>query len=196
MAGLLWKDRILLQNGGFIKPHTLIALATPHLPPRQHDWLFGRKLGGFMLQALIGKSGGDLLLKSDKYDKPILEKMASDEEYLEPLRHFTRLITYANVKHDPVINYGNAALTYKDICPIKTEEIFKEHPRPLVFHHETIEKDILPGVSSEMPDVEMMDKLCALPWTRYGILPSRGVLAHADMVKHYIYNGFTEIICL
>ena len=64
LVGLLWKEKMLSPIGS-IQPHTLITLATPHLPPRQHDWLFGRKFGAFLLEALIGKSGQGIYLLSN-----------------------------------------------------------------------------------------------------------------------------------
>ena len=229
IVGLLWKDNVLAPKGK-LKGHTLITLATPHLPPRQWDHLFGRKFGAWMLQALIGKSGKDLLLfhhgprksrhvssnnvdgdadtntsRSLEEDMPILQQMAVSPTYLDPLRNFTRLLTYANVKSDPVINYANAALSPTDLCPKRTEETQggKNVAKPLVFEHSRVVEDLeksgfmddefaeegedkgayqLKGVKSGMPDLEMMRNLSSLHWKRYGILPSRGVLAHADMV--------------
>lgn len=123
-----------------------------------------------MLQALIGKSGQDLLLMDgSNKDKPILEKMATDPSFIDPLKQFNKLITYANVKHDPVINYGNANLAYKDLCPIEVESTFKTLPKPHIFEHASheIEKDVLPGVMHSDPDEQMMEQLASLPWKRY-----------------------------
>ena len=53
------------------------------------------------------------------------------------------------------------------------------------------EKCQLPGLSSNiqdensLPDELMMEQLSSLPWKRFGIIPSRPVIAHADMVFLY-----------
>ncbi|KAJ3334091.1 hypothetical protein HDU91_002797, partial [Kappamyces sp. JEL0680] len=79
----------------------------------------------------------DLTLADGKGEtKPILEQMATLPQYIEPLKQFEKLIVYANVRGDPVINFGNAALSWGDACPKKAEESFKNHPRPHVFQYQ------------------------------------------------------------
>ena len=119
--------------------------------------------------------------------------MATDSLYLDPLLHFKRLITYANVKDDPVINYGNAALAYKDLCPKEIQKRYKDHPKPHIFHHdpESVVKDDLPGVNkAKMPDEMMMDRLSSLPWIRYGIIP----VCFSMILSHLILTLFVILV--
>ncbi|KAJ3277174.1 hypothetical protein HDV01_000226 [Terramyces sp. JEL0728] len=175
LVGLLYKENIIPDR---LKPRNFIALSTPHLPPAHQDWLFGKSLRNWGLKMLIGKSGVDLAMDDDQ-NKPILLQMA-EEPYTKPLAMFTKLILYANIRHDPVINYGNALLCKKDYPVRKAEKLHGQKPWPHVFEHdEPLEYHSCKDLEH---DEKIMHELMQLPWERYGIVPSRPLIAHADMI--------------
>ncbi len=70
--------------------------------------------------------------------EPILQQMALEDHFIEPLKRFQNLILYANVKSDPVINFGNAALAFKDLCHKTVKRKHSDADLPHVFEHSGI----------------------------------------------------------
>ncbi|KAJ3325880.1 hypothetical protein HDV06_002265 [Boothiomyces sp. JEL0866] len=175
LVGLLYKENIIPDR---LKPRNFIALSTPHLPPAHQDWLFGKSLRNWGLKMLIGKSGIDLAMEDD-HDKPILLQM-SEEPFTKPLSMFNKLILYANIRHDPVINYGNALLCRKDYPVRKAEKLHGQKSWPVVFQHDEPLEDY--DCKDLQHNDKIMQQLMQLPWERYGIVPSRPLIAHADMI--------------
>jgi hypothetical protein len=54
----------------------------------------------------------------------------------------------------------------------------------------SLTKGVAPN-SSHLPDEFMMEQLASLPWKRYGIIPSRPIIAHADMVS--LFRAFISL---
>jgi hypothetical protein len=168
-----------------IKPRFLMALSTPHLPPRQHDWLFGRFTTKCLLKLLLGKSGSDLWKETG-----ILYEMTLDS-YLEPLKLFEKLIVYANIKYDPVVDYSNA-----NICKNNYQYCKYNKNRPLVFEHDE-PLEVFSNVDDLDPEQLMLQRLMSVGWTRFAILPSRPLVAHVDMIvkSKFFSKKHGESIC-
>lgn len=82
-----------------------------------------------------------------------------------------------------VINYANANVLAKDYCPDKIALLSQRHTLPHVFEH-------IPDAEEEHgwakhEQYHLLKKLKELPWIRYGIVPKRALLAHADMVMKF-----------
>ncbi|KAJ3260279.1 hypothetical protein HK103_000914 [Boothiomyces macroporosus] len=131
---------------------------------------------------LIGKSGVDLAMQDDR-DKPILLQM-SEEPFTKPLAMFNKLILYANIRHDPVINYGNALLCRKDYPVCKAEKQHGQKSWPLVFQHdEPLEHYECKELAQ---DDKIMQQLMQLPWER------SWSLKHGEPIIDHIASHFDD----
>ncbi|KAJ2993270.1 hypothetical protein HDV02_002514 [Globomyces sp. JEL0801] len=178
LVGLLHHHQIIPK---VLTPIYFIALSAPHITP---DWHMGKTLNAKALKLIIGQSGKDLAttdaIGSD--NDPILLELSKP--------HYTN--TYANIRSDPVVEYGNANLTRYHYCNHKAKLKFKDVKLPYVFEHED-PIELIPQHQINSIQDEMLNNLMCLPWTRYAIIPSRPILAHADMIvrfkKHSLKHG-------
>ncbi|KAI8895026.1 putative serine esterase-domain-containing protein [Globomyces pollinis-pini] len=187
LVGLLHHHQIIPK---VLTPIYFIALSAPHITP---DWHMGKTLNAKALKLIIGQSGKDLAttdaIGSD--NDPILLEL-SKPHYTNVLLLFTKIMTYANIRSDPVVEYGNANLTRYHYCNHKAKLKFKDVKLPYVFEHED-PIELIPQHQINSIQDEMLNNLMCLPWTRYAIIPSRPILAHADMIvrfkKHSLKHG-------
>ena len=205
LVGLLFKEEWIPLK---LKPKYFICLSTPHLPIRYYDRFFPKAVSSVVARWLIGKSGAEMLMIdthkntfsiADRFRKsgtsgrdmdvptvPLLVKLC-DTEFIQGLASFEKLVCYANIRHDPVVNYANAALSRFDYCNKQAYLQFKNVDLPHIFlHKDPIDLEFVP----EDVDEELLIRLGSLAWTRYGIIPSRPILAHADMVIKFKYSKF------
>jgi hypothetical protein len=199
LVGLLFQGNWIPEN---LKPRYFISLSTPHLPLRYYDRFVPSAVSSAIANCLIGKSGQEMLMldtqtqgrsfadrfkchpkesQSELPEVPILVRLC-DKPYLDGLAAFQKLICYANIRHDPVVNYANAALTRFDYCNKRADKLFKSVELPHIFIDDRDEE--IDETSTEMED-RLLQQLACLPWERYGIIPSRAILAHADMVNKF-----------
>ncbi|KAG5187849.1 putative serine esterase-domain-containing protein [Tribonema minus] len=115
------------------------TIATPHLGVRRYTWGITQypKFMFPLAKILFGQSGKDLFLTDAEEraaaaaagvgegvvgggepEVPLLMKMASDEEFLAPLRTFKRRRAYANMRGDFMVTLRTAAI---EPHPIKAE---------------------------------------------------------------------------
>eukprot|EP00611_Tribonema_gayanum_P024545 TRINITY_DN5450_c0_g1_i1.p1 TRINITY_DN5450_c0_g1~~TRINITY_DN5450_c0_g1_i1.p1 ORF type:complete len:447 (-),score=156.28 TRINITY_DN5450_c0_g1_i1:66-1373(-) len=128
------------EPGGAIaglQPVTFMTIATPHLGVRRYTWGITQypKFMFPLAKVLFGQSGKDLFLTdaeeraaaagaregeigSGEPEVPLLMKMASDKEFLAPLRAFKRRRAYANMRGDFMVTLRTAAI---EPHPIKAE---------------------------------------------------------------------------
>jgi hypothetical protein len=198
LIGLLYKRKWI---PGRLKANLFISLSTPHLPIRLYDRFVYPKLSGAVAKALIGKTGAEMLMidstsqsqsfadlfkgnqKNDVSSLPMLIRLC-EEEFIKGLECFSKLICYANIKYDPVVNYGNACLTRNDYCTKQANLQFRGEELPHIFQHFVTEMEY----DNREDAVENLLRLGNLPWLRFGIVPSRAIVAHADMINKFKYS--------
>jgi hypothetical protein len=201
LVGLLYQHNFIPQ---ILKPKVFISLSTPHLPLRFYDRFVHPKVSRILANALIGKSGAEMLMvdassKSrsladrikgiEKQQSSLIPMMVRlcEDEFIIGLQCFEKLICYANIRHDPVVNYGNACLSPFDYCNKQANQEFKDVDLPHIFHHDVDINSVSEVDSSTSlgDDEDLLFRLGNLPWNRYGIIPSRPIVAHADMVNKF-----------
>ena len=159
-----------------------ITLATPHLSSIAWEHLLwqvapiAKTLG--VPSLLMGPTGKQLFLQDiDDYNqKALLERMATDPEFLNPLARFKQLLLYGNLAYDYSVHFGTSMILRRHqrysfdwndpamaLVPLGDENPGKAHG------HETVER--------------MVTALQKLPWTRVGVKPSRWLTAHTDIVS-------------
>ncbi|KAI8894118.1 putative serine esterase-domain-containing protein [Globomyces pollinis-pini] len=190
VIGLLHKNH-LFPN--YIIPVNFITIATPHLGARQHAHL-GSHITGRFLKTFFGDTLLQLTLTDSltSPDQSFLLKL-TDPFYITPLKLFTNLICYANVRYDSVVCYttGNIRLSCitDDVLdknqvsyPAVVEDKNDEHIQDVDLINDSLERKI-------------HRVLNRLPWKRYAVFPSRPLIAHtgilnqSDIVRYYCTFG-------
>ena len=161
-----------------------ITLATPHLSSIAWEKLLwqiapvAKTLG--VPSLLMGPTGKQLFLQDidDYNNKALLERMATDSQFMAPLSRFKRRIIYGNMAYDVSVHFGTAMILRRQQnlgLDWKSSEV-----KLVVIENEVSEK--LHGHEAVERIVQSLQKL---NWVRVGIKPSRWLTAHTDIVSQH-----------
>jgi len=110
---------------GSLKFNKFMSIASPHLGVADFNYLnqeFAFPFPLFLKQAVastMGTTGRELFLLDDEQ---LLLKMATEEDYLAPLRQFAARRAYANLRNDFVVPLGTAAmLSPGTVCKLRAD---------------------------------------------------------------------------
>ena len=176
--GILNTDRVL-ENVELV---SFITLATPHLSSIAWERMLwhiapvAKSIG--VPSLLMGPTGKQLFLQDvDDYNRiPLLERMASDPQFVLPLSKFKDRIVYGNIAYDVSVHFGTSMilrrhgdydLDWKSLM-VELVVIDSENDAKKEHGHEVVER--------------MACSLQNLSWTRVGVKPMRWLTAHTDMV--------------